>query len=135
MLLTGSLLSCGCSKDYKLYINTRLYTIYRGILSRCFVKTSNTYQVYGARGITMCDKWKESFENFFNDMHESYVEFANINGAYDTTIDRINVDGNYEPSNCKWATCAEQNMNKRDSIHIKFIFNYFIFISKINNRK
>ena len=66
---------------------------------------------YGGRGITVCDEWKNSFESFY--------EWAMSNGyREDLTIDRINVNGNYEPSNCRWATIAEQQANKRSNLEI-----------------
>lgn len=63
------------------------------------------YQYYAARGITVCERWR-SFENFLTDMGERPEEM---------TLDRINVDGNYEPGNCRWADVKTQRANRRDS--------------------
>ena len=91
--------------------NTRLYYIYKHILARCFNKNDKRYRNYGGRGITICEEWKKDFMNFYN--------WALNNGYKDNlTIDRIDVNGNYEPLNCKWSTIAEQNNNTTRTICI-----------------
>jgi hypothetical protein len=71
---------------------------------RCYLKTMKCYPRYGGRGITVCDRWRDSFENFLADMGER---------PEGTTLDRIDATGNYEPSNCRWATDWEQRANRR----------------------
>ena len=90
---------------------TRLYSIYRGMTTRCYNSNTPNYKRYGARGITMCDEWKDNFQTFY--------DWAMSHGYSDElTIDRIDNNGNYEPSNCRWITVKEQNRNKRN---VKFI--------------
>lgn len=85
--------------------NTKIYRVWLDMKKRCFVKSFKYYKNYGGRGIKVCDKWKYSFTAFLKDMGSSPSE--------NHSIDRINNDGNYEPSNCRWATRTEQNMNQR----------------------
>ena len=93
--------------------HTRLYSVWRTMLQRCDSPSHIQYRLYGGRGITVCDEWRK-FDHF--------KEWALSNG-YDTnaargecTIDRINNDGNYEPTNCRWVTMREQCKNKREPI-------------------
>ena len=86
--------------------NARLYTIWQGIKSRCYNEKNTCFHCYGGRGISICDEWKSSFVTFAN--------WALANGYDDTlSIDRIDVDGNYSPNNCRWITMKEQQRNKR----------------------
>lgn len=90
---------------------TRLYRIFKKMKDRCYLPSTDSYKYYGARGIKICDEWLSDFTKFYN--------WALENGyADDLTIDRKNVDGNYEPSNCKWATPKEQGNNRRDCRYI-----------------
>lgn len=91
--------------------NTRFYRIWRGMLNRCNnIRNSN----YGGAGVTVCEEWR-TFKNFMNDMYRSYTDHCALFGETrtGTSIDRINPFGNYGKENCRWATHAEQCLNKR----------------------
>lgn len=108
----GTIKSCGCfSKSLKLEHTEeldRLRRIYSGMIQRCYNKNSDAYGNYGGRGITICSEW-------LND-REKFIGWALSHGyANDLSIDRIDVNGNYEPSNCRWATNEVQFANRRPS--------------------
>ena len=114
--------SCGCifkeKNEMHGLIDTRLYRIWANIKARCYYKKSVDYKDYGNRGIEMCDEWKNSFFSFYNwAISTGYDE--NL-PKWECTIDRIDVNGNYEPSNCKWATIKEQANNKTNNIYITY---------------
>lgn len=89
--------------------NTRLYNIWRHIKKRTRLSTSSNFKYYGGRGINVCDEWYDSFAVF--------SKWALENGYRDDlSIDRKDVDGNYEPSNCRWTTQAVQMKNRRNVI-------------------
>lgn len=114
---SGHTKSCGClsvetsSTHYK--SSTRLYTIWGRMKARCNNKNYNEFYLYGGRGISICDEWVSDFMTFH--------EWAMANGyTDDLSIDRVNNNGNYEPSNCRWATNFEQANNKRNNRHITY---------------
>ena len=128
-LKNGSTSSCGCYQREQLLkvvttcdgmYGTRVHKIYTNMIRRCYDNTLYYYCNYGGRGIKVCDRWKESFNNFYEDMGKSYEEHVAEFGEKDTSIDRIAVNGNYEPSNVKWATMEEQAYNKRNTVYITF---------------
>lgn len=96
-------------KDHK-----RLYNLWQGMKQRCNNPNNISYKNYGGRGISYDIGW-EIFQGFFNDMAESYYKHVEEYGERDTTLDRIDVDGNYSKENCTWATWHEQALNKRTS--------------------
>lgn len=89
------------------------YNTWTGMKSRCTDKSSTSYANYGGRGIVVCERWENSFENFLADMGPR--------PSASHSIERIDNDGNYEPSNCRWATILEQNANTRHCKNVTFI--------------
>lgn len=114
-LVHGQIKSCGCLKGGKLthgLANTRIYKIWGYIKNRCQNNNNTVYKYYGLRGIKVCEEWQK-FEPFY--------EWA-INSGYNEqlTIERIDVNGNYEPNNCTWITQKEQANNKRNNHFITY---------------
>lgn len=119
-LKNGESKSCGCYRDDKASLNSRKhgftkykggrspqfpeYTTWASMKQRCYDRNNQSYPRYGGRGITVCDRWKNSFENFLEDM--------GCKPNPKMTIDRINNGGNYEPGNCKWSSRLEQSRNR-----------------------
>lgn len=113
--------SCGCykvkiaseiNKKHNMY-KTRFYRIYKRMKVRINNKNTKEYKDYGGRGIKVSESWQNNFFDFKNDMYESYLSHVIKKGEKDTTLERIDVNGNYCKENCKWATYKEQNLNKR----------------------
>jgi len=123
-LKNGETLSCGC---YHKEMNIKRLTKHGGsaggkatpeyrswmhMKRRCTDEKNDQYKDYGARGIKVCDRWLEAFENFLEDM--------GLRPTLKHTIERRDNDGNYEPSNCYWATKAEQSRNKRSNRYLEY---------------
>ncbi len=114
-LTSGNVVSCGCfhrevHRTHGLGSHP-LYGIWRGMLVRCEDSANQAFANYGGRGIRVCDRWR-LVENFVADMEDAYWPGAEI--------DRVNNDGNYEPSNCAWVTRKQNTDNRRSSRKITF---------------
>lgn len=124
VLVNGSTRSCGClSKEYNALgllgasvrkhglSQTPLYAVWQQMIRRCTSPSAHNFARYGGRGVKVCDRWHH-FENFLADMGER---------PEGCSIERIDNNGNYEPDNCRWATCKEQSSNMR--VNRKLTFN------------
>ena len=93
-------------------MHSRLYGIYTGMKERCSNPYHCAYQNYGGRGISYCEEWQD---------FQAFKTWAEFNGYSDNlTLDRINVNGNYEPSNCRWITFKEQQNNRTNNHLIEY---------------
>ena len=120
-LRNGHTKSCGCLKEEtsrKLLTThglseTRMYKIYKDMKTRTTNKNCPEYKNYGGRGIKICDEWLSDFRKFY---------YWSINNGYkdELTIDRIDVNGNYEPSNCRWTTQKVQQNNRTNNHNITY---------------
>ena len=120
-LVTQKTQSCGClSKEKCIQRSTKhghggrdnhsqTYNSWAGMLQRCYYKGHAKFKYYGGRGIRVCKRWRNSFENFLVDMG---VRPSN------KTLDRKNNNGNYTPLNCKWSTHSAQMLNRRGWVHV-----------------
>ena len=123
-LKSGDTKSCGCLKQEKTIENnknktthgkskTKLYNVWFDIKRRCYNPKRENYKDYGGRGIKVCDEWKNNFEKFYN--------WANENGYKEgLSIDRIDVNGDYEPKNCRWVDNYAQANNKTNNFLITY---------------
>lgn len=119
-LKRGFVKSCGCWNSQVVtkrntthnLSKTRFYRIWQAMKDRCLNPNNYRYKYYGSRGITIDIKWLE-FENFKKDMYKSYQEHCKKFGIKNTSIDRVDNNGNYKLSNCRWATQKEQINNSR----------------------
>ena len=119
-IVRGRTISCGCNKNQKTRernykhgkTGTKVYRIWKNMKVRCYSKNNHHYNNYGNRGIKICDKWRNSFPEFFKDMGEPPTKVH--------SIERIDNNGDYTPENCKWATPYEQSRNSRQNNCITF---------------
>ena len=123
-LTSGNSKSCGClNLENVISRNTthgerysRLYKVWENIKSRCYLKSNSRYKNYGGRGISVCDEWKNSFEKFsewaYANGYDGSAEFG------ECTIDRIDVDGNYCPENCRFVNIKSQANNRTNTYYI-----------------
>ncbi len=120
-LASGDTKSCGCLQKEMVskmntkhnMMHTRLYDIWIGMKQRCYNVNHKRYRDWGGRGVTVCDEWRNDFMNFYN--------WAINNGYNDNlTIDRIDNNKGYEPSNCRWVDRKTQQRNRRNTKYITY---------------
>ena len=119
-LASGAVKSCGCLNKEIItkhgLQSSKLYQVHNSMKQRCFNKKDKGYKNYGGRGIIVCNEWSDKEKGFIN-----FYNWAVKNGYQEgLTIDRIDVNGNYEPSNCRWVTQQKQQLNKRTNRFLKY---------------
>lgn len=120
-LKSGDTQSCGClsAEKHKLLFTTHNlsqspeYGVYSAMLARCYNQNVSNFQNYGGRGIQVCNRWKESFENFYSDMGPRPSD--------NHSIDRRDNNGDYSPDNCRWVTTDVQNSNRRNTVKVEYM--------------
>lgn len=125
-LINGSILSCGClhkerfgdlKRKHGFSHKERLYSVWLNMKDRCYNPHNNHYKSYGGRGIIVCNEWKNDYKCFREwCIANGYVEDIRPSGRNNITIDRIDVNGNYCPENCRFITNKENCLNKRDTL-------------------
>ncbi len=121
LVKAGGISSCGCAKKNCGNYTHRMsksheYNSWCAMKDRCFNSNNKRYADYGGRGIAVCDKWVNSFENFFADMGERPEPKENY------SLDRIDNSLGYSPENCKWSTREEQMMNRRNTVYLTLFY-------------
>jgi hypothetical protein len=110
-LRSGKTKSCGCLRKTQNGLSqSSIYNVWISMIHRCCNENSTGYKNYGARGISVCKRWINSFEAFYEDMG---------NKPDGLTLDRIDVNGNYNKDNCRWATTKVQSNNRRNTVFIE----------------
>jgi hypothetical protein len=116
-LRRSKIVSCGCAQRERVALlkashghasggTTPTYVTWKAVIARCSNENNPNWGKYGGRGIGICQRWRSSFDSFLEDMGER---------PPGTSIDRIDVNGSYEPGNCRWATTEAQNQNRRST--------------------
>lgn len=116
----------GCQQRRDKKKHTPTYNTWRNMIDRCVNPNAWNYHYYGGRGVEVCARWLESFENFLVDMGER---------PDGLTLDRVDVEGHYKKSNCKWATWSEQQANKRRPDASADTFAYYLDHNEAESRK
>lgn len=123
--------SCGCFVNEvcrKMGLNkfkhgmsrSPFYNKWKHLIERCYNKKNKRYSSYGGRGIKVCDRWLEKFENFRDDMYESYLKHVEKDSKSQTSIERVDVDGMYSPENCIWIPMKDQCDNKTTTHYLEW---------------
>lgn len=119
-LHSGKSKSCGCLKSELQTIrntthgkrDTRLFSIWSGMKTRCYNENTDSFKYYGGKGVIICDEWLNDFQTFY--------DWSMSNGYWDNlTIDRIDVNGNYAPDNCRWTTYKIQSTNRTNNHFVR----------------